>query len=184
LKNRLEQEGDIPFKLLEGSDRIGGLSPITKDELDISANALYEYRLRNESDFIRLEDYLELSHEYSYTEEGLAIIPPLDGSISYGPLDVRAVGCAYPYVFMSKSIEIVSVSLAYYKEDAALRSIGILDENNKPLYRYFFVGFFDINEASSFHDHIAWEETVEEEVFFNGHKLICGADNFKEYGVV
>ena len=171
-----------PFGLLEDPDSVGPLEPVAYHELPFEARMAYQARLTSSQ--IEPKDYLTINSDDAFTKMGLSFIPPLDKSVVYH--SSKTGGSAYPYVFLSKSFHLFKIAAKLYQDDAALRTIEIVDEedNDKHLYRLYFVGFFDPNWATQFFMDMAWEEEIDDEVFFNGHKLICGAESYAAESVV
>jgi len=109
------------------------------------------------------------------TEEiQLEDIPPLEGSINIG----NTAGTKYPYVFMSYDEVLMECALRVpvAARNSVCRTQGFDDDS-----RLFFVGFDNLEDAEFFYWLFAYEDTLTEEVTFNGHRVVCGEELLDTY---
>lgn len=161
--------------LLSPKDGIGNIAATIV--VNLPQESLRENtRRKNSREGISDEDFIVLSSDDAHDDLGLGVIPPLEGSVRIG----KTKGCRCPYIFMTKDPYLLKALLDeksrykdIYKQEAIIRTIPLDDDT-----RITFIGFKNYDDATQFYYDITWDDGVEGEIFFNGHKVLCGDENF------
>ena len=90
--------------------------------------------------------------------------------------DIPGALCGYIFMSLSEDLFSLAVSDTETFENAIIRTI-----ESEEGERLFFIGFREAADATKFLWTFSWDEDITEDVYFNGHQVVCGSEAWKGY---